>query len=188
MKNCPKCDQIKPVNCFHNDRSRHDGKYPICKECHYRYTRERHQRPDVKQKKLDRYHRIKNTEKYKIDAKDRGEKFYNSVEGRARTLFNNAKKSSKKHGHTFNLTLEKLIKTIESGVCQVTGVSFEMNNDFRKMYKKNPLSPSIDRIDPMKGYTDENTRIVIWWYNMAKGELSDLTMKDFCSKVTHANV
>ncbi len=29
--------------------------------------------------------------------------------------------------------------------------------------------PSIDRIVPSEGYTDENTQVVVWAYNAAKG-------------------
>ena len=47
----------------------------------------------------------------------------------------------------------------------------------------NASAPSIDRIDSSKGYSNENTRIVCRWYNMAKGELSDEEMYKMCKLV-----
>lgn len=34
MKNCTKCGQDKPLDDFHNDKSKKDGKRPNCKLCH----------------------------------------------------------------------------------------------------------------------------------------------------------
>jgi len=34
-------------------------------------------------------------------------------------------------------------------------------------------SPSLDRIDPSKGYTEENVRVGCWLFNRAKGNGSD---------------
>lgn len=36
-----------------------------------------------------------------------------------------------------------------------------------------PWSPSLDRIDPLQGYTPENCRLVVWMYNAAKHISSD---------------
>jgi len=33
MKTCSSCKQEKPLNCFHNNRKRKDGKHPYCKDC-----------------------------------------------------------------------------------------------------------------------------------------------------------
>lgn len=33
MKRCPRCDTEKDLDCFHNDKSRKDGKRVWCKEC-----------------------------------------------------------------------------------------------------------------------------------------------------------
>ena len=41
-------------------------------------------------------------------------------------------------------------------------------------YKRNnPLAPSLDCIDPNKGYTPSNVQVVIHQYNTMKGEGSD---------------
>lgn len=33
MKKCGKCGRVKELVCFHNQKSRADGKYPNCKDC-----------------------------------------------------------------------------------------------------------------------------------------------------------
>lgn len=33
MKHCPTCCKNKPLDRFHRDRSRKDGRYPICAKC-----------------------------------------------------------------------------------------------------------------------------------------------------------
>ena len=35
------------------------------------------------------------------------------------------------------------------------------------------------------GYTKENTRIVIWQYNLMKGELTDSELLDICKILTN---
>ena len=57
------------------------------------------------------------------------------------------------------------------GKCEVTGIAFDYDNKFNTC--KNPLSPSIDRIDSTKGYSKDNARIVLWQYNLMRGELTD---------------
>jgi hypothetical protein len=39
-----------------------------------------------------------------------------------------------------------------------------------------PYSPSIDRINPLKGYTQDNSRWVLTAVNSFKGEMSDAEM------------
>ena len=50
-------------------------------------------------------------------------------------------------------------------------IAFDYDNKFNTC--KNPLSPSIDRIDSTKGYSNDNVHIVLWQYNLMRGELTD---------------
>jgi len=56
-----------------------------------------------------------------------------------------------------------------NGVCEITGIPFSLDRPTVKR-KKNPLSPSIDRIDIEKGYTMDNCRVVLWAVNRALGD------------------
>ena len=39
MKTCSRCGQVKPLDSFHKDKSRRDGRRDICKECAQEYYR-----------------------------------------------------------------------------------------------------------------------------------------------------
>ena len=51
--------------------------------------------------------------------------------------------------------------------CMVTGIPFDLNPTD---YGKNPYAPSLDRKDPSIGYTKDNTQLVVYMYNTAKGD------------------
>lgn len=55
---------------------------------------------------------------------------------------------------------------IEAGHCAVTGLPFDLSQVGRPPA---PLTPSLDQIRPGEGYTPENTQVVVWIYNRAKG-------------------
>ena len=185
MKQCYKCQKWKNFEDFHNDIKRKDGKYPNCKECHGEYTRERHKREDVKQKKKDRHNYLKiNSTQYVDKNRQNGRKFYQSIVGRAKTLLNNAKKAPISKIIECTVTLEHITEGIKKEFCPLTGYKFDLGREYldTTKRKKNPYSPSLDRIDQTKGYTDENTRIVIWQFNMGRAELSDLEFYLFCKQ------
>jgi len=64
LKECQRCNTIKPFNEFHKDRKIKDGHSNWCKSCSYEYNKEYLQRPDIK-KRTAEYKR-----KYQIDNKD----------------------------------------------------------------------------------------------------------------------
>ena len=84
---------------------------------------------------------------------------------RAQRLYSVAKQrfdSTKKYTD-FDLTVEWIEKKLEKGECEVSGIKFVFLGK-----GSHPFSPSIDRIDSSKGYTKENTHLVVWIYNSAK--------------------
>lgn len=64
---------------------------------------------------------------------------------------------------------------IDSGVCEITGVPFCL--DPGRRYN----SPSIDRIDPAKGYTYDNIRVVLNLVNAAMGDWGEDVLRDVVS-------
>jgi hypothetical protein len=64
-----------------------------------------------------------------------------------------------------------------TGRCEFTGLEFVSNG------KTNPYSISLDRIDPTKGYTQGNSRFVLWIVNRFKGEDSDAVMIDIARAI-----
>ena len=64
--------------------------------------------------------------------------------------------------------------------CALTGIKLVLN-------KKSPLSPSLDKIEPDKGYTKGNVQWLSWAVNRAKG---DLDMNDFvtmCKRIVEVS-
>ena len=57
------------------------------------------------------------------------------------------------------------------GRCELTGVLFEYT--VRPGVRARPLIPSLDRIDPQKGYIKENLRVVCYAVNAAINEWGD---------------
>lgn len=89
-----------------------------------------------------------------------------SLYGRAQALWHN----SRKRDHTnHSISLEWIQHKLEIGVCERTDIPFEF------VYKqgRTAYAPSLDKIDPSKGYTEDNTQVVIWMYNAAKNIFTD---------------
>lgn len=84
-------------------------------------------------------------------------------------MLHTAKSRAKKKGTEFNLTPDD-IKIPE--VCPVFGTPFthELKTG------KNPLAPSLDRIDPNKGYVKGNVQVISWRANDLK---SNGTVEEF---------
>lgn len=169
FKQCKKCLELKSVDEFHNDKNRKDGKYIHCKKCHYEYMRDRyHNKPGVRETALIKYKKISKNQDYKEKNKQRGERFYYSLEGRIKTFLN----SMKRYDPETDVTANELREMLNIGTCPVTGYKFNFEKPKLNRFN-NPFAPSIDKIDPDKGYRKGNVRIVIWQYNLMKGELTD---------------
>jgi hypothetical protein len=113
------------------------------------------------------------------DARLRCQRFYESVGGRAKTLFKSAQRRVE-NKEAFDITADWIEERIRKGFCEVTGIAFDFKQ--HPVYSKNPYSPSIDRIDSTKDYCKENVRFVIWQVNMMRGETSDDEMLEICYK------
>ena len=75
------------------------------------------------------------------------------------------KSRAKKWGGTSGLTAYEVKSMLlrSGGRCEVTGLLFSTDTSI----KRNPLSPSIDRIDSSLGYTQSNCRVVCYAVNIA---------------------
>lgn len=94
-----------------------------------------------------------------------------TIEGRAKSLIKNARKRGAKYGRDFTITIDDIIPALCAGICQATGRAFDMGPP-PEGRRSNPFAPSIDRIDNNVGYIKENIQVVVWAYNLAKGEWS----------------
>lgn len=103
----------------------------------------------------------------------------NPEQTRARLLWNKAKARAKVGGIPFELSREWVLRKLLEGKCEASGVSLEMTTG--KGYL--PFAPSLDRNIAGAGYTEENTRVVAYIYNIAKNRWSDDVAQDAIRKI-----
>lgn len=96
----------------------------------------------------------------------RESKRFKDINYRAKFLWLATKNRAKLKALTFSLELGWIKERLVSGVCEATGIQLDWQTQSRN---PGPWGPSIDRIDPKNGYTKDNSAIVCWAYNRAKG-------------------
>lgn len=69
-----------------------------------------------------------------------------------------------------------------NGSCEITGIVFRVNGK----RGPHPFSPSLDRIDPEKGYVQSNCRFILWGCNAIKGVGTDADMYEIAAAITNA--
>jgi len=80
---------------------------------------------------------------------------------------NHIRKRANKKGLDFDLTVDWYIKELERGTCAITGIPFNLEPYKGMMH---PFIPAVDREDNSKGYTQDNCNLVVYIFNIAKGE------------------
>ena len=93
-------------------------------------------------------------------------RFRASPKGRALHLINAARKRSRKSGVEVWVPAAFVEWALIVGICMRTGLKF----DFGCYGSRAAFAPSLDRKDPSKGYTLDNTEVVCNAFNMAKNE------------------
>lgn len=181
MKTCNKCNVDLDESSFYRYSSgRLQGS---CKVCIKKYNNDKYAAdPEYKNNRIKRAEKYKSDPERALNTKNRSAKFYESISGRAKTLLKSASRRCGNFPEKFDLDYEFILDKLNTGVCEVTGIYFDFSKP--ESTSKNPYAPSIDRIDSKIGYTKSNTRIVIWQYNMMKGELSDEELLKICLVLT----
>lgn len=64
--------------------------------------------------------------------------------------------------------------------CALTGIPFIIE-------KKHPLCPSLDKIEPDKGYTKGNVQWLSWAVNRAKGDLDTFDFVTMCKRIVEVS-
>ena len=110
-----------------------------------------------------------------------------SPEGRAVRLVSAAKTRTKKTKGKVTITSEWVKNKIEKGVCELTGIKFDLKPIDNQ--KRNPFSPSLDRIDSNnRNYSPDNVRVVLTAVNDALGEFGlDIMLPIFKRIIKNAN-
>lgn len=142
-RECSGCKTLQPLSAFYKDKASQGGYRRICKTCYKTREQERKQR-------VPSAERATSFKKWRRD-------------NRASALVSMARYRAKQKGLPFTLTDEdtaRLQWVIDLGRCQVTGIPFNLDDG------KTWDSPSLDRIDSTRGYTPENTRVVLYCVNV----------------------
>lgn len=119
----------------------------------------------------ERYKRNREVVKTRVKAYRRrmaGTRWINELVGTAR---HRSKKNPTKYGvcDLDDAWMDTMRAVTE---CTLTGVPLVVGTG-RASGEAHPLAPSLDRIDPTKGYTKANVRIVATWVNKARGRMPD---------------
>lgn len=99
--------------------------------------------------------------------------------GRANELWNGAKRRAARKHLEFTLTRDRVSKAVELGRCEATGIGFDFTTGVGRL----PFSPSIDRKDNSKGYTDNNVQIVVNIHNQARGCWGDAAVIQYVKAI-----
>lgn len=164
IKYCPKCNLNLPSDKFHKNRSTATGLAHWCKECRLIWDREH--KTDPRRRLMFQRANIKRRE---------------NPLTRSKMVWRTARVHAKVKGADFRLSFERVRDAILNGVCERTGVAFDLGFPKTKSVK-NPFAPSVDKIDPHGIYEDGNVQIVCWCYNTGKQQMSTNEYEDFILK------
>lgn len=150
LKQCNHCKQFLDRSLFTKNKTAKDGLQYKCASCDNKYQAKR---------------REENKDNLKQYSKDYRKRKFFDFDFRLQGLLNASKQRAKEKGLEHSLTKDDLKELFPvDGRCPVFGIILEWNGEgFRE------TSPSIDRIDPTKGYTKDNVQIISWKANRIKG-------------------
>jgi len=158
-KVCTVCHEDKPLDQYrrYSGRGRF-GLRPLCKICQREY--EKKWRSNSKEARHEA--RMKRKDKAAVYSREYRAK------NRAKYLVAECRRRCQKHGWEFDLDqhLGELQTRIQEGYCELTGIPLNL-----EAIRGRPFNtPSLDRIDPKKGYLYENIRIVAFAVNAMLGD------------------
>lgn len=163
-KQCNKCQEVKDENEYHSSPKNKGGRKPICKSCISTSNKKRYvYKPRPPRSGYDRDYYENNKDKMNETSRQWYQAHKDDPEFRAkcsskykdyigkhpeRGLLRQAKSRAKENGLEFNLTEEDII--IPS-LCPILQAPMERNT---------PYAPSVDKVNPTKGYTKDNIQII----------------------------
>ena len=126
------------------------------------YTKEYISRQDVKARRAANGARWRSENQSRIAT--RGAK--RRLEKRAMCLIASARTRARNKSLQFDLDshVDDVQQVIDEGFCQLSGIPFDLSPG------RGPRSPSLDRIDPVRGYVYDNVRIICHALNSGLGD------------------
>ena len=150
-KQCNTCRQYLPFNEFSKNSALKDKLSLYCRKCDKEKQEAKRRKNPAKQLQYARAYQAKRRE---------------SFDYRLQMLINASKQRAalKNLEHTLTLDELKSIYPLDNK-CPVFGVELKFGN---AGFRDN--SPSIDKIDPSKGYTLDNVQVISWRANRLKAD------------------
>jgi len=71
---------------------------------------------------------------------------------------------------------------LERGICEITGLHFDMT---KAGGRAGPFSPSLDQKIAGRGYTPENTQVVCFIHNTARGPWGEPALYSYVLAMSH---
>jgi hypothetical protein len=189
-KRCYKCGTVKDVSEFYKDSHSKTGLQGVCKECTRAHTKQYQldhpyyyvEKGKVRYRTIGKFENEQRYEKNREKFLQARRKYGASLVGRLRTLLTSARTRAEKHKLVFDLDFDWLMELYnkQDGKCSLTGIQlqFGFNQDSSRHFM--PESPSLDRIDPVVGYTKENTRLVCTAINLAMNHFGERSFEALC--------
>jgi hypothetical protein len=128
-------------------------------------------------------YRARHRNELNIRQKNKAKMRRETLAGRARRILAQVKYRATRTKVPYSLTAEWVIQKFEQGHCEVTGLPFILEGNGSGPNR--PFMPSLDQKVPGLGYTTENTQIVVWIYNAAKGCWSHDAVMRLAEALTH---
>lgn len=199
-KICRTCKQEKNLTEFNKDRRQKDGYATQCKACKRAYDRARYEKvkndPEFHAKKLEHGKKYRETHKEQIkaysdeynmrpDVVERKSTWYQekmskmSIEERLNFMVQRAKSRATLKGVPFDIE-GKDIQFVE--YCPLLGIKLNWGKTTNEG-GRNIDTPSLDRIDPKKGYIKGNVKIISSLANMMKSSATLEQLQTFYQNI-----
>ena len=165
MKRCSSCGKLKDESEFYHYKSSKDGLTHQCKQCmsEYRTSKREHYREYMA------YRREVDNETIKAN---RRKHYRNHPENR---MLMQAKQRAKRRNLEFNLTIDDIVIPVK---CPLLGVPFVLGVQGNYEY-----TPSLDRIDPNKGYIKGNVWVITKKANSMKNSATKEELLKFADNI-----
>lgn len=179
IKKCTKCEEVKEINNFHKLNSKFSkSKYSrVCKECKQQTDAAYYKRNRIKiiSKNQEYYcnNRERIAEQGKVRYNKRVEDSYLSI------LLQSCRGNARKRNREFSLTKELIIDLLkkQDNKCYYSGEELSLD---RKLFN----TVSVDRVDPQKGYTEDNVVLCCYRVNVVKNNLTHDDFVELCTKIS----
>lgn len=150
-----------PLDAFHCNRRHRDGLDYTCKSC----NAERARLYNIKHPDRVKAHRrkwvVKNKARVLAYARQNSHK-YRHKRGKVLGMWISAKSRAKLSGIAFNIEISDVVIP---AFCPVLRIAIDQT-----LTRLAPSSPTLDRVNPSKGYVKGNVRVISWRANRIKSD------------------